>query len=429
MNEEFLQFLWRYKYYKPGIFFTDRNQQMEVIHPGLPNSNSGPDFFNAKVKLDDVLWAGNVEIHLNASDWYNHKHHLDSLYDNVVLHVVLNNDKEIKNSAGRVIPCWEMEIPENMMNEYQALRKHEGWIACENKIGSVSRFEMDAWIERMLIEKLEQKVSGIEMMLESCQNDWKQVFFVVLSRNFGFGLNGEPFEQLARQLPWQYIQKNADSPVKLEALMLGQAGFLEVLLHEDKYVQTLVREYRLLKHKYALQPMLAHLWKFLRMRPGNFPTVRLVQLAALISGNPFLFDKLLSCETLAEARKLLEVQPSEYWHNHYRPGIESPPKSKRIGKQTIDLIIINTVVPMLFAFGRLRGNSVLLQRALDWLSELPAEKNSVVDGWARPSIGIKAQSSAQSQGLVYLKRNYCDLRKCLSCRIGRGVLSLKFTSV
>jgi hypothetical protein len=317
-----------------------------------------------------------------------------------------------------------MEIPENIMSEYQSLRKHQGWIACENKINKISRFEIDAWIERMLIEKLEQKVSGIEALLENSQNNWQQVFFVVLARNFGFGLNGEPFEQLARQLPWQYIQKNADSPVKLEALMLGQAGFLELILHEDKYVQTLVREYRLLKHKYALQPMSAHLWKFLRMRPGNFPTVRLVQLAALISGNPFLFDKLLSCETIAEARKLLAVQPSEYWHNHYRPGVESSPKSKKSGSQTINLIIINTVIPMLFAFGKLRGNFDLQQRALDWLSELPPEKNNIVTGWANPSIGVSALSSAQSQGLVYLKRNYCDLRKCLSCRLGRNVLSL-----
>lgn len=426
MNEEFLHFLWQYKYYKPGLFFTDQDHQMEVIHPGLPNSNAGPDFFNAKIKLDEVIWAGNVEIHIHASDWYRHSHHQDPLYDNVVLHVVLHNDREIVNSSGRLIPGWEMDVPGNILKDYQTLKSHKGWVACEDFISDVPGFEMDAWIERMLIEKLEKKVTGISELLTSYRNDWQQVFFVVLSRNFGFGLNGDPFEQLARQIPWQYILKNADSPVKLEALFLGQAGFLEVLLHEDKYVQMLVREYRLMKHKYNLSPMSAHLWKFLRMRPGNFPTVRLVQLAALISGNPFLFDKLLACKNLNDARNLLSVKPSEYWHNHYRPGVEGPIKSKKTGKQTIDLIIINTVIPLFFAYGKLRSNSMLQQRALDWLAELPPEKNSIVSGWERPSIGIKALSSAQSQGLVYLKRNYCNHRKCLSCRVGHKALSSNF---
>ncbi len=423
MSEEFLHFLWQYKYYKPGLFFTHQDHQMEVIHPGLPNSNAGPDFFNAKIKLDDVVWAGNVEIHLQASDWYNHHHHTDSLYDNVVLHVVLNNDREVRTSSGRVIPCWEMSVPDNLLNDYQALKDHKGWISCENYIGDVSCFEIGSWIERMLIEKLEKKVAGISELLEVYRNDWHQVFFVVLARSFGFGINGDPFEQLARQIPWQCVSKNADSLEKLEALFLGQAGFLDNLIHEDVYVQQLEREYKVMKRKYGLQPMPACHWRFLRMRPGNFPTVRLVQLASLLAGSAFLFDRLLDCEKLSDARRLLSARPSHYWHNHYRPGVEAPPKSKRIGRQAVDLLIINTVTPLFFAYGKLRDHTALQQRALDWLNELPPEKNSIVNGWARPSIGIQAVSSAQSQGLVYLKRNYCNHRKCLSCRIGHKTLA------
>jgi hypothetical protein len=426
MNEELLHFLWLHKIYKPGLFFTDQEHQMEVIHPGLPNTNAGPDFFNAKVKIDEVIWAGNVEIHLKASDWDQHHHHKDPLYDNVILHVVLHNDRKISTSSGRLVPCWEMEIPENILKDYQSLKTHKGWVACENFIHAVPRFEIDTWIERMLIEKLEIKVKGIGELLKTYCNDWQQVFFVVLARNFGFGVNGDSFEQLARNIPWQIILKNADAADKVEALFLGQAGFLDVLVHEDDYVSKLAREYHLMKQKYKLTPMSSHRWKFLRMRPGNFPTIRLVQLAALISGNAFLLDELLSCSDLGEARKLLNASPSDYWNQHYRPGVPGLQKSKRIGRQAIDLLILNTVIPLFFAYGKLRSNPLLQQRALDWLAMLPPEKNSVVDGWSRQSIGIKAMSSAESQGLVYLKKNYCDHKKCLSCRIGHKTLTSDF---
>jgi len=423
MNEDFLHYLWQYKCYKPGLFITDQEHYMEVIHPGLPNSDAGPDFFNAKIKLDGVVWAGNVEIHKKASEWYQHQHNQDPRYDNVILHVVLHNDKEVKTSSGRCIPCWELEIPEDVLRDYQLLHSSKGWVACEGFIHTLPRFEIDAWIERMLVEKLEKKVDGIGNLLKSYCNDWKQVFLIVLARNFGFGLNGDSFEQLARNIPWQIILKNADAPDKLEALFLGQAGFLDGLIHEDEYIRKLSGEYDLIRHKYGLIPMSSHRWKFLRMRPGNFPTIRLVQLAALISGNAFLFDNLLDCRGLAEARKLLTATPSEYWRMHYRPDVSAPLKSKRIGKQAVDLLILNTVVPLFFAYGKLRGNASLQERALEWLSLMPPEKNSVVNGWGRKSIGIKATSSADSQGLVYLKKYYCDHKKCLSCRIGHRVLS------
>ncbi len=423
MNEDFLHYLWQYKSYKPGLFITDQEHRMEVVHPGLPNSDAGPDFFNAKIKLDGVVWAGNVEIHKKASEWNQHHHDQDPLYDNVILHVVLDNDKEVKTSSGRCVPCWELEIPENVLRDYQLLYSNKGWVACEGFIHTLPRFEIHGWIERMLIEKLEKKVESIGELLKTYRNDWKQVFFVVLARNFGFGLNGDSFEQLARNIPWQIIQKNADATDKLEALFLGQAGFLSGLIHEDEYIHKLAGEYELLRYKYELSPMSSHRWKFLRMRPGNFPTIRLVQLAALISGNAFLFDRLLSCRELSEARKLLTASPTEYWKRHYRPDVAAPARSKKIGKQAVDLLILNTVVPLFFAYGKLRSNESLQQRALEWLSLMPPEKNSIVDGWGHRSIGVVAASSADSQGLVYLKKYYCDHKKCLSCRIGHKALS------
>jgi hypothetical protein len=426
MDEEFLHFLWQHKFYKQGVFYTSNDQLMEVLHPGLKNLDAGPDFFNAKIKLDGVLWAGNVEIHHKASDWYRHNHHHDPHYDNVVLHVVLENDREVFSSKGRIIPAWEMIAPESVIKDYCHLRAHKGWIPCEKYIQNVSDIEVENWIERMLIEKLERKVGSIELILEANKNDWQEVFFIVLARNFGLGLNGEPFELLARQTPWRIIGRNSDSQEKLEALLLGQAGFLDGMIYDDEYISVLSREYNILKRKYNLEPLPVHLWRFLRLRPGNFPTIRLVQLAALLARKSFLFDKLLHCNEVEELRNLFEAEPLPYWRNHYRPCVASSQKSKKLGRQTIDLIIINTVVPLFFAFGKLRDNYTYQQKAFDFLASLPAEKNSTVNGWARKNIGVKATSAAQSQGLVYLKKIYCDHRKCLSCRVGCKVVSKNF---
>jgi len=423
MSEEFLHFLWQHKLYKPGMYITSNQKVMEVLHPGLPNFDAGPDFFNAKVKLDGLLWAGNVEIHHKASDWRKHNHHTDPLYDNVVLHVVLENDEAVFSTAGRPIPAWEMDIPEKTEQGYRDLHNHKGWIACEEQISQISGIDIQNWIERMLIEKLENKVEGINKLLEVFRNDWQEVFYIVLARNFGFGLNGEPFERLARQTPWKIAGHIADAPEKLEALFLGQAGFLDGMVYDDEYISLLKREYLLLKQKHALESLPAHLWKFLRLRPVNFPTIRLVQLAALISRNSFLFDSLLECCNIKEARTLLQAEPAPYWRNHYRPCAEGSKSSKKLGRQAVDLIIINTVIPLFFAYGKMRGKSELQQKSLDWLTELPPEKNNLVRGWANTNIDVQNFSAAESQGLVYLKKNYCDHRRCLSCRVGHKLVA------
>ncbi len=428
MSENFLHFLWQHKLYKPGMFFTSNNKLMEVVDPGLLNSDAGPDFFNAKIKLDGILWAGNVEIHIKASDWKRHNHHTDRLYDNVILHVVFDDDERVYSTTGRLIPAWKMDVSQQIQQKYYSLSRHKGWIACEGQINRVPGFLIRNWIERMLVEKLERKVSSIETLLASYRNDWQEVFYIVLARNFGFGLNGEPFERLARQTPWKIVGRNATDAERLEALFLGQAGFLDGLIYDDDYMALLNREYVILKQKYSLEPLPVHLWKFLRLRPVNFPTVRLVQLAALIAKNNKLFDALLHCENLNRVRELLKIQPLPYWNTHYRPCVtgSGESKSKKLGKQAVDLIIINTVIPLIFAYGKLRGQPELQNKALEWLSGLPVEKNNIVSGWARPQINVNAVSAADSQGLVFLKRTYCDHRKCLSCHIGHRIVSHNF---
>ena len=426
MNEDFLHFIWQHKLYKQGLFFTAEDQVMEVIHPGLLNTNAGPDFFNAKIKIDGFLWAGNVEIHYKASEWYKHNHHKDPLYDNVILHVVVHDDEEVLSCKGQKITTWEMEIPDSTKRDYYNLLKSNGWIPCQGQINKVSSLELTSWLERMLVEKLEKKVFGIETLLAASSNDWQEVLFVVLARNFGFGLNGEPFERLARQTSWRIVLKNADAPVKLEALFLGQAGFLDGVVVDDPYIALLHQEYKVLSKKYGLDPLPSYIWKFLRLRPGNFPTIRLVQLAALIARSPFLFDQLLHCDKLSEVKHLFFSEPESYWTTHYRPCVTGPRKSKRLGKQAIELIIINTVVPLFFTYGKLRGQEKFKHKAIEWLNELRPEKNSIVNGWRKQGIEVNAASAADSQGLVYLKKMYCDQRKCLSCRIGHKVVLRNF---
>ncbi|MFW6043713.1 MAG: DUF2851 family protein [Marinilabiliaceae bacterium] len=425
MSEEFLHFIWQHKLYNPGVFYTSQDQLLEVIDPGLHNRNAGPDFFNAKIKLDGILWAGNIEIHKFASEWFRHGHQNDPLYDNVILHVVVHHDENAYSSKGRVLPVWCMDIDDAIEARYRSLYDHRGWIACEKKVSAVPTIEFNSWIERMLAEKLEQKTSEIEKLLQRYNNDWEEVFYVVLARNFGFGLNGEPFERLARQTPWRIVGRNADSQVKLEALFLGQAGFLDKLVCDDEHTALLGREYAVLRQKYGIEPLPEYVWKFLRLRPVNFPTIRLVQMAALFASSPSLFNAFLECEMLARVRELLRVSPLSYWDHHYRPGVVGKKRTKMLGRQAMDLIIINTVVPFFFAYGRLRGRASLEQKAIDWLTEMPPESNTIVKNWEHFRNGKVVPSAAESQGLVYLKRNYCDHQKCLYCRIGQMIIAHK----
>ncbi|MCU4154592.1 DUF2851 family protein [Carboxylicivirga sp. A043] len=419
MNEEFLHYIWQHKLYKPELT-TVAGEQMEVIHPGTRNTDGGPDFFNAKIKIDDTLWAGNVEIHQNEKEWYEHQHHKDSTYNNVILHVVEQHTSSTLNSKEREIPVCQIEISPELRNNYQQLYFNESWIPCADAISAVQDFTLHQWIDRLLIEKLQEKSLLIESLLEESNNNWDQVFFVLLCRSFGFGINGLPFELMARQTPFNTILKHADNLFQVEAILFGQAGFLANAM-TDNYSIALKKEYEFLRKKYNFKPIEQHLWKFLRLRPANFPTIRLAQLAQLIVYTKGCFDTLLNLQNKKHPLTLIDITVSDYWKNHYRLNTQSSNSSnKTLGKPSRLRIIYNTIIPYLFIYSAKHHNEVQKEKIIDYLYQQPAEKNIIIDKWAE--LGIISENEAQAQALIYLKKTYCNNKKCLSCRIGHEVL-------
>jgi hypothetical protein len=420
MNEVFLQYAWQHKIYHPELVSSE-GQTIEVIHPGIKNTDGGPDFFNAKIKIDGTLWAGNVEIHQNADEWYQHQHHTDAAYNNVILHVVKQSSKETLNSNNRKIPVCELKINDNIRQKYQQLYFNDQWIACEHAIKNVSSFELNQWLDRLLIERLESKSQLINELLKSTKNDWDQIFFILLSRSFGFGINGLPFEMMARQTPLNILLKHTNNLFQLEALLFGQAGFLTTPKYEDEYTLELQKEYNFLKAKYQLSSIEQHLWKFLRLRPVNFPTVRIAQLAHLIYLTKGSFDQLLLVKEKFSSFNKLIISTSDYWLSHYQLGhLSKKVSTKILGKQSQHRIIYNTIVPYLFIYTAKHKQEDQKEKIIDYLYQQPTEKNKTIDKWAE--IGIVSESEANAQALIHLKNNYCDHKKCLNCHIGFQVL-------
>jgi len=420
MNEEFLHYLWKYRLYKLDEYKSDDGQTIEIIHPGIQNHDAGPDFFNAKIKIGNTLWAGNVEIHLKSSDWYRHGHQNDPAYNNVILHVVLENDFKTKTYSDLTVPVWEMPIESWHLDNYKHLTGTPQKIGCANRINQIPRIEISNWIERMAIERLENKTILIEQLLSQYQNDQDEVFYILTARNFGFSVNGDAFEQMARQTPWKIVLKNRDNLETLEALFLGQAGFLSDEMFQDNYIKKLCDEYKFLKNKYSLTPISIHHWKFLRLRPSNFPTIRLMQFAKLLFQNNYSSEKILKEKDLYNIYDLLMIETSPYWETHYKPDKESPKSKKKVGKTSAELVIMNTIVPFLFSLGTKRANEELTHKALDWLQSLPPDNNSIISDWN--NIEIVANNAMESQALIYLTKNYCINKKCLHCKIGHLVI-------
>lgn len=423
MNEELLHFIWKYRLFEPANLKTDGGLPVEVIHPGTHNTDAGPDFFNAKIKIGDTLWAGNVEMHLKASDWNVHGHHQNGAYNNVILHVVAHNDEPVATHNGQAVPATVLEVPARLLEKYRALIGNEKWLMCQDVIGAVNPLELAGWLERCLVSRLEERAAKIESLLAQFNDDWDQVFFVLLARSFGFGVNSEPFELMARQTPFKALMHHADSPVQIEAILLGQAGLLQNAPLDD-YHKQLQREYRFLATKFGLSPVDGHLFKFLRLRPMNFPTVRLVQLAAFVNRTQGLWGELLKTESLKNALQMLSAEPSDYWQTHYLLGEVSEQRHKTIGLASRQLVVANAVVPFMFAYGAHRGSDDLKNRAMEWLEALPAEKNNVVERWGEFG-GIMPANAFEAQALMFLHRNFCEPKKCLHCRIGLTYLAKK----
>ncbi len=419
MKEEFLHYIWKYKLYQNSDLRSTNNENIEILSQGAHNYDSGPDFFNAKIKIGNTVWAGNVEIHINSSDWYAHNHHTNKAYDNVILQVVQNDDKKISRTDGQTIPTLELRFDQSLLKNYDSLISKETWISCQEDINSVDSFTIQNWIEKLTVERLEEKSVRIEHLLKQTKNSWEEAFYIQIARNFGFKLNSDPFEQLAKSLPLIYLAKHKENLLQIEALLFGQAGFLEEE-SGDEYFEMLKKEYEFLKNKFKLKPIQKHLWKFLRSRPGNFPTIRLAQFAKLIYKSSALFSKILEIKAVKDFYELLQVSPSEYWKTHYQFNKESVKKIKGIGKSGIDIILINTIIPFLFVYGKSKGLLELQDRAIEFLEYMKAEKNSIISRWNE--LGIKTANAFETQALIQLKNKYCNHKKCLNCRIGNNLI-------
>ena len=413
--EQLLHYVWKHKIFPLKELMTTEGQQLEIIDQGLPNRNAGPDFFNAKIKLNGVLWVGNVEIHTNSSDWVKHRHHLDNNYDSVILHIATNVDSSVYRSNGQQIPQLQLECPIYIKENYQELMATDKYPPCYQIVPSLSSFMIHSWMSALQNERFEQKAKQITERLTLCNQNWEDAFFITLARNFGFGINGDAFEAWAKQIPLRAVDKHRDNLFQIEAIFLGQAGLL-ANNRGDEYYMSLKKEYDYLAYKFDLSPMDVHRWRFLRLRPNNFPHVRIAQLACLYHRSYGLFSQLMEKETLKEVRDLLKGGTSIYWLTHYLFNEASPARPKTLSDSSIDLLIINTVVSFLYAYGVHKGNERLCNRATRFLEELKAENNYITRMWTE--CGLKAEHAGDSQALIQLKKEYCDLKKCLYCRIG-----------
>jgi hypothetical protein len=421
MTEDFLQFIWKYGLFDRDTMIADTGEAIQVIGLGEHNTDAGPDFLNTRIKIGNTTWAGNVEIHLKSADWLIHKHQHDKAYENVILHVVVQHNHPVQRHNGEIIPTVELHFDSGLYENYCTLMSQKAGLPCKDKIGKVDPLIIDLWLNSLVVDRLQQKTGHISELLDQYRNNWEEVFFISLARSFGFGLNAIPFEMLAKSVSLSCLAKHRNSPKQLEALLMGQAGLLDEGNIFEAYYMELRKEYLHLKNKYNLKSIEKHLWKFLRLRPVNFPFIRIAQFSAVLQHAEGLFSRVLACKEFVELRQLFDMKTSDYWDTHYTFETPSPLLVKRFGTDAFHIIVINTVIPFLFLYGRLNGQEELKERALEWLSRLPAEKNRITNRWA---LDVSAPSNAlYSQGILQLSNSYCIRKRCLSCSIGSYIIT------
>jgi hypothetical protein len=422
MKEDLLQYIWQHKVVLNQALHATNGDALEVIQIGQLNHHAGPDFFNAKIRINNTLLVGNIEIHTKASHWISHKHTANNQYDNVILHVVYDNDTPIYDKQNQPLLTLELKnyLNPSFLEKYSIIQKQKSSIPCEPIFILPTEFKLNSWLNRLMVERLEKKCETIELLLQGNQNNWEQTFYLLTARYFGQKVNEQAFEWVAQNLPLNVIAKHKDKLSQIEALIFGTAGFLDKELKDD-YLKFLQSEYRHLKKKYNLVSIDSTIWKFGKTRPSNFPSIRLMQFATFIYQSNHLFSKILKAESIKELIALYELKHLHIIHLAELSGHDFSKLKGDLGKSTINTLLINTVVPLVFLYGKLRFDEDKSQKALNWLEELQAEKNSVVLFWQ--NLGVKTNNALQTQALLQLKNEYCDHKKCLQCAIGHGILN------
>ena len=416
-----MQYVWQHRLWRSADMVTNDGRPVRVIDPGLLNTNQGPDFFNAKVEIDGKLWAGNVEIHVRATDWHRHGHDTDKAYDSVILHVVDKDDAPVYRSNGERIPQLVLQVSPRFNESYASLINSPTQVACAAQISKIPNLTIVEWIEALAFERLHNKADRLRQTLEAYNGSWEDVCYVTLSRNLGFGVNNDAFERLARRTPLRLLHKHSDSLTQIEALLFGQAGMLEDGDCTDTYFLHLKNEYAFLANKFSLKPMEREAWKMFRLHPQNFPYRRIALLAQFISGSFRLMAQLLEASDETALRELLNVKLTGYWANHFSFGKPSERDMAALSQRSIDIVLINTVAPLYYTYGEITGNDAMCERAVDLLENLKPEQNSIVAQFA--AAGIPCNDALTSQALIELKREYCEPRKCIYCKIGHWLLS------
>lgn len=416
IKEQLIQFIWQYQYYDKTALCCLDDEPLTIIYPGIWNSDQGPDFLEGKIKVGNTSWAGHIEIHIKSSDWNRHKHTGDANYANVVLHVVWENDIDL----GLPFPTLELKgkVSRIMLARYESLMNSKSFIPCAAQINTVKPIVFDSWKERLLIERLIVKSGVFQKDISQSGFDWENGFWQALATGFGTPKNTEAFTAIAKTVPIKTLAKHSNQLQQLEAILLGQAGLLESDFIEH-YPKMLQKEYQFLKQKYNLSASSISL-QFLRMRPANFPTIRLAQLAALLHNRTQLFSEIKEAETLKQLYSILDATANDYWLYHYVFEKETAFKEKNLGKQMMNVIITNAIIPFLYVYASYHKDKLLQQKLFDWLQKIPAEKNSITTGFVQ--LGIKNNTAWDSQALIQLKKNYCDNKNCLNCAVGVSLL-------
>lgn len=419
LSEELFQHIWKCRLFKQDGLITTTGEPVQILYPGLHNHHSGPDFSAARIRIGNTLWAGQVELHLRTSDWFRHKHQDNEQYRRIILHVVFIHDMPANAAPG--VPCLELQscIPKLLLRRYEDLRRSAAFVPCAAHAGRIPRLTWLGWKERLLAERWERKVKELRTWLECNQYNWEEVCYWSLAQCYGLPVNNLSFLRLAQSLPYNTLQRYKQQPLQTEALLLGQAGMLAGTF-TDVYALQLQQEYEHLRRKHQLQPMPAHQWNWLRMRPAAFPAMRIATFAALIQQEGHLFSRILETTKVSELEKMLFVQPSAYWRTHYRLG-HTARNVHRPGKQFVHAVLINSVLPLLYLYGQQKKALYYQQLALHFLQQLPPEMNHITKAWTK--LGVIQESAMESQALLQLKQCYCEEKKCLDCTIGIKILS------